>query len=94
MESRIKLAFLLLILAQAAHSVEEFAFRLYDVFAPARLISGLVSKNLATGFAIVNTMLVLFGFWGYVARVRTGHPSAKGSAMMRQCLQSSATMNP
>jgi hypothetical protein len=31
-------AFLALILAQAAHSVEQYAFRLYDVLAPARYV--------------------------------------------------------
>lgn len=78
METRSKFAFLLLILAQAAHSVEEYAFRLYDVFVPARFVSGLVSNDLARGFVIFNTMLVLFGLWCYLARVRKGHRSAKG----------------
>lgn len=36
-EQRTQLVFLLLILAQAAHSVEEYATRLYEVFPPARL---------------------------------------------------------
>jgi len=77
MESQSKYAFLLLILTQAAHSVEEYVWRLYDVFAPARFVSGLVTNNPATGFVIFNTTLVLFGLWCYLARVRTGHRSAK-----------------
>jgi hypothetical protein len=77
MDTRSQFAFLLLILAQAAHSIEEYAFRLYDVFAPARFISSLVSSNLARGFAIANSALVIFGLWCYVARVRRGHRSAK-----------------
>ena len=36
MEPRSRTAFLALILVQAAHSTEEYAFALYDVFAPAR----------------------------------------------------------
>ena len=72
--------FLGLILAQAAHSIEEYYFRLYDVLAPARFISGLVSSNLALGFAIANGALVLLGLWCYLARVRKGHPSALGWA--------------
>jgi hypothetical protein len=76
MNARIRYAFLALILAQTAHSIEECLFRLYDVFAPARFFSSLVSKDLPVGFAIVNTSLVLFGFWCYFARVRPGHPSA------------------
>ena len=54
-------AFLVLILAQAAHSTEEYVFRLFDVFAPARFVSSLVSDDLAVGFALVNTGLILFG---------------------------------
>ena len=51
---------------------------LYDVFAPARLVSGLVSDDLATGFLVVNAGLVGFGAWCYVAPVRSGWPSARG----------------
>jgi hypothetical protein len=67
--------FLSLILAQAVHSLEEFFFRLYDVLAAARWVSGLFSANLRVGFAIANVLLVLLGLWGYLARVRTSHPS-------------------
>ena len=52
MDARTRFAFLALILTQAAHSVEEYVFRLYDVFAPARFVSGLVSDNHAAGFAV------------------------------------------
>lgn len=69
--------FLWLILAQAAHSVEEYLFRLYDVLAPARWISSLFSSDLAFGFALVNTALVLLGVWCYLARVRGSRPSAR-----------------
>jgi hypothetical protein len=76
MDTRSQFAFLALILAQAAHSVEEYAFRLYDVFAPVRFVSSLVSADLAKGFVIANAVLVLFGLWCYIARVRTAHRSA------------------
>jgi hypothetical protein len=36
MDIRSRTVFLVLILAQAAHSIEEYALRLFDVFAPAR----------------------------------------------------------
>ena len=68
--------FLGLVLSQAAHSLEEYIFRLYDVFAPARFVSGLVSSNLSLGFAIANITLVSLGAWCYVARVRREHSSA------------------
>jgi hypothetical protein len=72
--------FLCLILSQAAHSIEECRFRLYDVLAPARVVSRLVSSNPAFGFAVANVALVLFGLWCYVARVRTRHPSSRNWA--------------
>lgn len=77
MEARTRRTFLALIVAQAAHSVEEWVFALYDVFAPARFVSGLVSSNLATGFAILNAGIVALGVWCYAARVRPAHPSAR-----------------
>lgn len=72
--------FLALILTQAAHSVEESAFRLYDVLLPARIVGGLISDNVPLGFAVANAALVLFGLWCYVARVRRAHPSWRGWA--------------
>ena len=80
MDVRSRVAFLALIVAQAAHSIEEYVFRLFDVLAPARFVSGLFSSDLARGFAIANIALVLFGVWCYVARVRRGLPSARGLA--------------
>ena len=76
MDSRSRLAFLILVLVQAAHSVEEYIFKLYDVFVPARFVSELVSDDLRTGFAIANIGLVAFGVWCYLARVRPNHRSA------------------
>lgn len=80
MDTRSRSLFLALILTQAAHSVEEYAFRLYEVFAPARFVSSLVSHDLAAGFVMVNAGLVLVGLWCYVARVHRNHPSARGWA--------------
>ena len=77
MESRGRNAFLALMLAQAAHSLEEYLFGLYEVFAPARFVSSLVSDDIATGFAILNVALVAFGAWCYLFRVRPGRASAR-----------------
>lgn len=71
-----QLVFLLLILAQAAHSVEEYVTRLYAVFAPARVVSSLVSNDPATGFVAVNAALVALGLWCYFGPIRSGWPSA------------------
>ena len=64
--------FLALILAQAAHSVEEYVFRLYDVLAPARYVSSLFGVDRQIGFVVVNCALVAFGLWCWAARVRRG----------------------
>jgi uncharacterized protein with HXXEE motif len=72
-DRRAQLAFLILVVVQAAHSIEEVVFKLYAVYAPARLIFG---ENLGTWFAIANALIVAFGVWCYAARVRIHHPSA------------------
>jgi hypothetical protein len=87
MDSRGRAAFALLIAAQAAHSIEEYVFRLFDVFGPARFVSGLVSSNLAAGFAVVNAGIVLVGVWCYAARIRPGHPSARSIAWFLAVLE-------
>ncbi len=66
-----------LAVTQAAHSIEEFYFRLYDVLAPARYFSGLVSDNLPLGFAVINALIVAFVFWTYFRRVRPAVRSAR-----------------
>jgi hypothetical protein len=82
MDSRGRAAFAILIGAQAAHSVEEYVFRLYDIFSPARLVSSLFSSNPATGFAIANAGIVLFGVWCYTMRIRPSHPSDRALAWL------------
>ena len=87
MDSRSRAVFGLLILAQAAHSVEEYAFRLFEVFAPARFVASLISSNAALGFAIGNIALVAFGAWCFVARVRPSHPAARWYAWFWTALE-------
>jgi len=72
MTRSIRLLFLALILAQAGHSIEEYSTRLYDVLAPARLVSSLFSANLSFGFAIFNVLLVAFGLWCFFGPVLHG----------------------
>lgn len=69
--------FLGLAIAQGAHSFEEFYFRLFDVFEPARFLSRIVSENLAFGFAIINSLIVAFIFWTYFLRVRPDTASTR-----------------
>jgi hypothetical protein len=62
-----------LVVAQAAHSIEEYIGRLYDVFPPARFVCGLISQNRRAGFIIFNASLLAFGVWCclWAARRRT-----------------------
>jgi hypothetical protein len=69
---------LFLILAQTAHSVEEYMTRLFDVLASARFISSLISSDLALGFLIFNAGFDLFGLWCWAVPVRRGWASARG----------------
>jgi len=68
--TRLQFTFLALVGTQAAHSVEEYVGRLYDVFPPARFVSGLISPNLERGFVIFNLALVAFGLWCWAWPVR------------------------
>lgn len=58
---RVRLAWL--IAAQAAHSIEECVGRLWESFAPARFVAGLLSEDLQRGFIIANVVIVVFGVW-------------------------------
>lgn len=74
--ARYKSTFALLVLAQAAHSVEEYIGRLWETFLPARLVSGLVSRDLERGFLVLNVALVAFGAWCFIWPVRREWPTA------------------
>lgn len=80
MDHRTQIAFLVLVVAQSAHSLEEYTFALYEVFPPARFVSSLVSADLATGFVVLNSAFVSFGIWCYALPVRAGWPSARALA--------------
>ena len=75
-ERRTHRVFLFLMLAQAAHSTEEYVAKLYEVFTPARLVSSLLSDNLAFGFLVANAALVAFGLWCWAFPVRLGWNAA------------------
>lgn len=74
--TRVQSSFLALVAVQAVHSVEEYVGRLYDVFPPARFVSGLISQDHQWGFAIGNLTLVTFGLWCVLGPVRRQWPSA------------------
>jgi hypothetical protein len=74
--SRLNASFIILVGIQAAHSVEEYLGRLYEVFPPARLVSGLLSQDLRRGFIIGNIVLVTFGLWCFFWPIRQQWRSA------------------
>jgi len=59
MNKRIRVTFLLIVLAQGLHSIEESFGKLWEVYPPATFLSGLVSTNLKTGFIIINVGLFI-----------------------------------
>lgn len=70
MNVRIKAVFLVLVILQALHSVEEYTGKLWEVFAPARLMSGLASANYEKGFIIINSGFFAFGIVSWLLTVK------------------------
>jgi hypothetical protein len=75
--SRISKAYGALILAQAAHSIEEYLGRLWESFPPARLVSAALSEDLERGFLLANAALLAFGLGCWLGPVRNEWPSAR-----------------
>ena len=78
MNSKIKLVFLILVLIQAMHSIEEYIGKLWDFFPPAAFLTSLFSKNLETGFLIVSIGLFVFGIMCWLFPIRGNYSAAKG----------------
>ena len=68
--SRIKAAFGTLVVAQTAHSIEEYVGRLWESFPPAFFLTGLISRDRELGFIVLNVALVAFGYWCLLWPVR------------------------
>jgi uncharacterized protein with HXXEE motif len=78
---REQLVFGLLILAQAAHSIEEYFGRLWESFPPAYFVTGLVSADRKFGFLALNVALVTFGVWCYLFPVLRRWRSTRAIAL-------------
>jgi len=74
MTTRISRLFLLLAALQACHSVEEYVFRLWETFPPARYVTALVSADHELGFIIVNVTIVALAFATWLGPVRLRWP--------------------
>lgn len=68
--------FLLLVVSQTVHSLEEYIFELWEHLYPARFLSGLVSEDLPFGFAVINSVIVVLIFLSYRAFIRGPSSSA------------------
>ena len=64
--------YLLLVLVQAAHSIEEYFGHLWDVFPPAKWLTGLIASNRHDAFLAINFGLFIFGMfsWYFIVRKR------------------------
>jgi hypothetical protein len=76
--SRIQATFAALVLAQAAHSIEEYLGRLWETFPPVIFLTGLFSSNRELAFIALNVALVGFGVWCMLWPLRRRWPSAPG----------------
>lgn len=74
--SSVRTTFGLLIAAQAAHSIEEYLGRLWEVFPPAAFLTGLLSSNREAAFIGLNVGLVAVGLWCFLWPVSRGWSSA------------------
>lgn len=63
MNSGYKIYFLVLVLFQGLHSIEEYIGEIWMVFTPAKYLTGLISKNNEQGFIITNIIFFIFGIW-------------------------------
>ena len=77
MNRKSKTAFLALVLLQALHSLEEYAFKFFEVFPPARQLNEIWQGIARPGFIGFNTLLVVFGLWCFFQRVQPGAPTAR-----------------
>lgn len=74
--------FAAMVLAQAAHSTEEYLGRLWESFPPAQFLTSLISQDPRQGFLVINITLVAFGVWCLLWPVRQRAKSAYGLAWL------------
>ena len=75
--SQIRMTFAALVLAQAAHSTEEYLGRLWEALLSPRVVAMVFSSNPQRGFLIANILIVAFGAWCALWPVRRGWPVAR-----------------
>jgi hypothetical protein len=63
MTDRVRYTLTVLVLAQAAHSAEEYFGRLWEALLPPRVVSLVFSSDPERGFLVANVAIVVFGLW-------------------------------
>jgi hypothetical protein len=81
MNAKIANVFLILVLIQALHSIEEYYGKLWENFPPAIWLTGLVSKDHHLGFLIINIGLFIAGLMCWFFIVKPKHKLAKIAIM-------------
>jgi hypothetical protein len=61
MQNKIRTTFAALLVLQALHAIEEYWFRFYDVFPPAKALGTLIPGSSQIGFVLFNALLLLIG---------------------------------
>lgn len=77
MDPRVAHLYLGLVVLQALHSAEEYAFRFYEVFPPAKFVYRNAPELARPAFIAFNSLLILIGLAGYFYWVR---PQKRGAA--------------
>lgn len=80
MLKKISNIFLLLVLVQGLHSIEEYLGRLWENFPPATALCSLFSNDLETGFLIINIGLFVVGMLCWIFLIRPNRSGA-GAAL-------------
>ena len=76
MDRKTKLLFLILVLVQGLHSIEEYVGKLWESFPPARALCSLVSDDHVSGFLVINISLFVVGMLCWAIPVRREYRSA------------------
>ena len=76
MSKKVKWFFLLLVIVQGFHSMEEYIGELWETFPPAKVLCSIVSDNLVNGFLIINIGFFIFGLWCWIFPVRKNYSYA------------------
>ncbi len=73
----IRTTFIILILFQGLHSIEEYIGKLWKIFSITELFRNFVFGNIETCFIVINIGLFIFGLWCWLVPVRRNYIFAR-----------------